>query len=258
MELLQEMNIIQITYALFLVGFGYFISRWISAAIEKSMNNHFNRHQTMIARRLMFYTIFLLFIISALHQLGFKLSVLLGAAGIFTVAIGFASQTAASNLVSGIFLLFERPFKVGDLIEVGSTFGYVEAIDLLSTKVKTVDNILVRLPNETLIKSAISNLSYFKTRRGEIIIGVAYDCDVDLAKKILLDLAQAHELVLKKPEASVIINQFADSAINLKFTFWTKTADVFNVRNELREQIKQQFDKEKIEIPFPQLHLHQA
>jgi len=252
---IQWMHLI---HAFILLIFGYAFSRWLSNAFERSMNSRFSRHQTMIARRLIFYGLFILFIISSLHQLGFELGVILGAAGIFTVAIGFASQTAASNLISGIFLLFDKPFKVGDLIEVNGFTGNIESIDLLSTKITTPDNTLVRMPNETRIKSAISNLSYYKTRRGEVLIGVAYESNVDLIKGLLIQIAVQHQQVLKKPEPSVIINSFADSAIELRLTFWTKADDVSSVRNQMRELVKQTFDKEKVDIPYPQITIHKA
>jgi small conductance mechanosensitive channel len=211
-----------------------------------------------LMRRLIFYVLFILFLISALNHLGFKLSVLLGAAGIFTVAIGFASQTAASNLVSGIFLLFEQPFKAGDTIQVNNITGTVDSIDLLSTKIKTADNLLVRLPNEALIKSNITNISYFPTRRFDIIIGVSYDSPIDKAKSLLIKLATEHKLILKTPEPRVIIENFADSAIELKLQAWTKNKDNLTAKNELKEEIKATFDKENIDIPFPQVTIHKS
>ena len=119
-----------------------------------------------------------MFCVSALRELGFKLSVLLGAAGVLTVAVGFASQTSASNIISGLFLLGERPFSVGDVIRVGSTTGEVLSIDLLSAKLRTFENLFVRIPNETLIKSEVTNLSRLPVRRLDLKIGIAYKEEV--------------------------------------------------------------------------------
>ncbi|MFN9975907.1 MAG: mechanosensitive ion channel family protein, partial [Phycisphaerae bacterium] len=113
----------------------------------------------------------------ALDSLGFDLKVLLGAAGILTVAVGFAAQTSASNLISGLFLMFERPFVVGNSIVIGDLRGEVVAIDMLSTKIRTFTNMMVRIPNETLVKSNIVNLSYFPIRRVDLEVGVAYSSD---------------------------------------------------------------------------------
>lgn len=193
-----------------------------------------------------------------MQHLGFKLSVLLGAAGVFTVAVSFASQTAASNLISGIFLLFEHPFKVGDTVEVKGINGVVDSIDLLSTKLKTPDNKLVRIPNEAMIKSEITNLSYFSTRRIDLIIAVAYECNIAQVKTMLLNIADNCDKVLKEPGPNVTIDNFANSAVELKFMVWVNTADLSIARNALQEVIKQQFDQEGIETPPPQVTVHRV
>lgn len=245
-------KMVNTVYALGLFVFGYFIAKRLGIFVERTLSKRFSRHQTMLIRRTVFYSIFTIFAITSLQHIGFKLSVLLGAAGVFTVAISFASQTAASNLISGIFLLFEHPFKVGDTVEVKGITGVVDSIDLLSTKLKTLDNKLVRIPNEAMIKSEITNLSYFSTRRLDIIVAIAYDCDISQVKAILIDIAEQSEQVLKDPAPNVIINNFANSAIELKFMVWVNTAEVSATKNILQETIKQQFDKAGIESPTPQ------
>lgn len=257
MTFLTEIDWLHLSYAFLLATMGYFIARQLSRITDKTMSKRFSRHQASLAKRLVFYLIFLIFIISALQQLGFKMTVLLGAAGVFTVALSFASQTAASNLVSGIFLLFEHPFKVGDVIQVKGLTGTVDSIDLLSTKILTADNMRIRIPNESIMKSDITNMSYFNKRRVDIIISVAYATDIEQAKTILIGLAKSHEKVLSKPLPDVIIDKFADSAIELKFMVWAKTTEVASVKNQLHELIKKEFEVAGIEMPFPQLTLHQ-
>ncbi|CEG58542.1 mechanosensitive ion channel family protein [Legionella fallonii] len=239
-------------YALCLFTLGYFIAKRLSLFAERATSKRFSRHQTMLIRRSVFYSIFVIFAVTSLQHVGFQLSVLLGAAGVFTVAISFASQTAASNLISGIFLLFEHPFKVGDTVEVKGISGVVDSIDLLSTKLKTSDNKLVRIPNEAMIKSEITNLSYFSTRRLDIIVAVAYDCNITQVKTMLMDIADQCEHVLKDPAPNVTINNFANSAVELKFMVWVYTSEVSATRNELQETIKQQFDSAGIETPVSQ------
>lgn len=213
----------------------------------------------MLIRRFVFYSIFAIFSITSLQHVGFQLSVLLGAAGVFTVAISFASQTAASNLISGIFLLFEHPFKVGDTVEVKGINGVIDSIDLLSTKLKTSDNKLVRIPNEAMIKSEITNLSYFSTRRLDIPVAVSYNCSIAQVKALLLDIADKNTSVLEDPAPNVTINNFANSAVELKFMVWVNTADVSGTRNILQETIKHQFDDAGIETPTaPQFTFQRA
>lgn len=245
-------KIVNTVYALCLVVLGYFIAKRCSILAERAFIKKFSRHHTMLIRRTIFYSVFTIFAVTGLQHVGFKLSVLLGAAGVFTVAISFASQTAASNLISGIFLLFEHPFKVGDTVEVKGIVGVVDSIDLLSTKLKTSDNKLVRIPNEAMIKSEITNLSYFSTRRLDLMVEVAYECDITRVKSMLLDIAEQCNQVLKDPEPTVSINNFANSAVELKFMVWVSTPDISITRNVLQEMIKQQFDRAGIEIPMPQ------
>lgn len=249
--LLNEAKLLNFAYAMGLLIFGYLLAKRLSQLVERAMHTHFSRHHVMLVRRGIFYILFLMFCVSGLQHLGFNLSVLLGAAGVFTVAISFASQTAASNLISGIFLLFERPFKMGDNIEVNGVNGVVESIDLLSTKLKTGDNKLIRIPNETLIKSEIVNLNYFSIRRIDLLINVAYSCNITQVKTLLLAIAENAQHVLKDPAPSILINRFADSAVEFKFMVWVATAEISTVKNELQEEIKQQFEAAGIEMPLP-------
>lgn len=245
-------KMVNTVYALCLFVLGYFIAKRLSMLAERAFSKKFSRHQIMLVRRSVFYSIFTVFAVTSLQHVGFQLSVLLGAAGVFTVAISFASQTAASNLISGIFLLFEHPFKVGDTVEVKGIVGVVDSIDLLSTKLKTPDNKLVRIPNEAMIKSEITNLSYFSTRRLDIIVAVAYDCNITQVKSMLIDIAEQSERVLNDPAPNVTINNFANSAVELKFMVWVHTPEVSATRNSLQETIKQQFDSAGIETPVSQ------
>lgn len=249
MTALNSTNLFNIACAFGLLLVGYFLARRISSLIERAMLSRFSRHHVMLISRGGFYLIFLIFFVSSLQHLGFNLSVLLGAAGVFTVAISFASQTAASNLISGIFLLFERPFKMGDSIEVNGISGVVESIDLLSTKLKTSDNKLVRIPNEKLIKSDITNVNFFDTRRIDILLNLSYQNDITVVQSLLLAIAKDCPQALQNPEPSVIINQFTDSALTLKFMIWANTAHVTPVKNHIQENIKRQFDKNGIEMP---------
>ncbi|KTD08479.1 mechanosensitive ion channel family protein [Legionella jamestowniensis] len=258
MPLFEPDKLLNIVYALSIFLIGYFVAKRIAIVTERSIGNRFSRHHTLLMSRLIFYFIFTIFFIASLQHLGFQLSVLLGTAGILTVAISFASQTAISNLVSGVFLLIEHPFKVGDTVEIKGINGIVDSIDLLSTKLKTPDNKLVRIPNEAMIKSEITNLSYFSTRRIDLIIAVAYECDIAQVKTMLLTIADNCDKVLKDPAPNVTIDNFANSTVELKFMVWVNTADLAIARNLLQEIIKQQFDLEGIEAPPPQITVHRV
>lgn len=213
-------------------------------------------HRATLIKRITFYTVFGLFFAQALTGLGFDLSLLLGAAGILTVAIGFASQTSASNLISGLFLLGERPFAVGEVIRIGSTTGEVLSIDLLSAKLRTFDNLFVRVPNETLIKSEITNLSRFPIRRVDVLVGVAYKEDLNHVMDVLHEVAVNNPLCLQEPEPRIIFQGYGDSSLNFQFSVWAARERFLELRTGIQVEIKEAFDAHNIEIPFPHRTLY--
>lgn len=176
--------------SLFLLLLGLLLASLAGRSAGSLLADRASRHQSAMIRRLVFYLVFLLFAMAALREAGFSLDVVLGAAGILTVAVGFASQTSASNMISGLFLLMEKPFQIGDFIEVDATIGEVVGIDLLSVKLRTPDNLYVRIPNETLIKTQVVNRSRFPIRRLDLTVGIAYAEDVERVEALLLQLAE--------------------------------------------------------------------
>jgi small-conductance mechanosensitive channel len=212
--------------------------------------------RAMIIRRAGFYGIAGLFVVSALSELGFDLGVLLGAAGILTVAIGFASQTSASNVISGLFLLGERPFSVGDVIRVNGITGEVLSVDLLSVKLRTFDNLFVRIPNETMIKTEVTNLHGFAIRRVDLQVGVAYKEDLRTVQDVLLEVAEQNPLCLEEPAPVLIFQGYGDSAVNYQFSVWAQTERYLELRNSIPVEVKEAFDERGIEIPFPHRTLY--
>jgi len=211
-----------------------------------------------MARRATFYVVFGMAVAAALDQLGFDLTVLLGAAGVLTVALGFASQTSASNLISGLFLMLEGSVAVGDVLKVGDTTGEVVSVDLLSVKLRTFDNLLVRVPNESLVKAEITNLTRFPIRRIALKVGVAYREDLDRVRRVLQSVAEAHPAVLREPAPKLLILGFLDSAIDLQFNAWTRREAFWDVQTDLYQAVREAFAAEGIEIPFPQRTLSAA
>lgn len=248
--------------AAFLLALGYLLGKVMSWAAVNVARRYTGQQGTMIARRAAFWLVMGAAAASALSQLGFDVSVLLGAAGILTVAIGFASQTSASNLISGLFLIGERPFSVGDVIRVGGTTGEVLSVDLLSVKLRTFDNLFVRVPNESLIKSEIVNLTRFPIRRLDLSIGVAYKEDVSRVRRTLMAVAEKNPLCLAEPAPQFIFKSFGESALDIQFSVWVKRELFLDLMNSIQEEIKLTFDAEGIEIAYPhrdvQLILPQA
>lgn len=252
MAMMTNDRVFMLLRALILVSIGFLVARTVSSAALRVVGKFLDAQQRMILSRAVYYVLLTLFMISALHELGFSLSVLVGAAGILSVAIGFASQTSASNLISGLFLIAERPFSVGDVIKLGDTTGEVLSIDLLSVKLRTFDNLYVRIPNETVIKSEVITLTKFPIRRIDLQLGVAYKEDISKVRELLFALAEDNPLALEEPKPVFLFQGFGDSAVNLQFSVWVKTEQFLELKNSIQEEIKIAFDQAGIEMPFPQ------
>lgn len=248
---LSSEKIWSVVRAIILVTVGAIVAKLVSSTLTKTVGEKMDNHRAMLLKRGSYYLILLLFLVSALRELGFNLSVLLGAAGVFTVAIGFASQTSASNLISGLFLMAERSFTIGDVIRVGTTTGEVLAIDLLSVKLRTFDNLFVRIPNETLIKSEVTTLTRFPIRRLDIMVGVAYKEDLKKVRTVLGEVADKNPLCLEEPKPLYIFQGFGESSLDIQYSVWAKREKFLELKNSIHEEIKNAFDEQGIEIPFP-------
>ncbi len=237
---------------------GFALAWMISKGIDRVLAQRGTAQQRLLARRGTFYVTTVVTVVGALNEMGVHLGALMGAAGILTVAIGFASQTAASNIISGVFLLAERSFQVGDVLRIGEVTGIVTSIDLLSIRLQTFDNLMVRVSNEMLIKTLFTNLSHHPIRRLDLQLSVDYDTDLSHVRKILCNVSDIEPMCLDEPEAQVIFKGFGESAMNLQFSTWTTRENYIQVRSIVPERVKQAFDAEGIKIPFPQRVIHAA
>jgi small-conductance mechanosensitive channel len=253
---LKVSHLYTLTQALILFIVGYFIAKTISSGIEKIVEKKMTTHGVFLLKRTVFYTLLALFSLSALKHVGIDLTILLGAAGIFTVAIGFASQTSASNLISGLFLMVERPFSIGDVIKVNEILGEVISIDLLSVKLRTFDNLFVRIPNESMIKSAVTTMTKYPIRRADLKLGIAYKEDIENVRGVLLKIAEKNVICLEEPAPLFILTGFGSSSVDIQFSVWSKRENFLTLKNEMYQNIKKAFDEQGIEIPFPHISLY--
>jgi small-conductance mechanosensitive channel len=182
---------------------------------------------------------------------------LFASAGFLGIVVGFAAQEAFSNIISGIFIAIFNPFRVGDKIEASAQYGTVEDITLRHTVIKTPDNERVIVPNTKIVNDNIKNYSIIDEKsRYRVDIPISYRDDIDRAKEIILEEADAHELT-KKGESTVITKNLADSGVILELRLWSHDrADAWQAGTDLRETIKKRFDEEDITIPFPQRTIH--
>lgn len=246
----------KIVLCLLLLVIGLPLFQLLGYLIRKGLKKKVTDQAVMLLSKGVVYIGSLIIILTVLQQAGVKLGTLLGAAGIAGVAIGFAAQTSLSNLISGIFLVWERPFQVGDALQAGSDMGVVYSIDLLSIQLRTYDNKLIRIPNETLIKNSFTNITRFPIRRMDIDIGVAYKEDVERVMKLLKEVADLNPYCLDEPEPVIIFKGFGDSALEILFAPWFAKTDYVKLRNSLLIEVKRRFDEEGIEIPFPHRTLY--
>ncbi|MBU0568555.1 mechanosensitive ion channel family protein [bacterium] len=231
---------------------------WISKIVRTYITKHSGAQQGMMAGKIVLYSGVVVIAIAFLKELGIPLTHLLGAAGILGLALGFASQTSISNIISGLFLVAEGPFIIGDVITVDNTTGVVLSIDTLSIKLRTFDNRFVRIPNETILKSQVINVTRFPIRRIDLKIGVAYKEDISRVRDILLDIACKNLLCLREPEPLVIFTGYGTSSIDILFAVWVEKTNWLKAKNSLMEKVKKRFDEEGIEIPFPHLSIYKG
>ena len=198
-------------------------------------------------------------IIIALDSLGVNVMPFIAGAGVAGIAIGFAARDTLSNLIAGILLIIDRPFEVGDRIEVwsaplgSSTWGDVIDIGLRATKIKTTDNIVIIIPNNEIMLRDIINYTTISERiRVRINIGIAYDADIQKAKDIILEVADSAQWVSKDPPPKVVVRKFGESSVDLQLRVWIKDARRrMNTISYVTDAVKASFDEHGLEIPYP-------
>lgn len=172
------------------------------------------------------------------------------------VGVGLAVQGSLANFAGGVLIILTRPFKVDDFIEAQGVSGVVEDIHIIYTIVRTLDNKVISLPNGALANGTIINYSTKDTRRVDLTFSVSYESDYKKAIKILSELADRHELVLKDPEPFCRLSEHADSSLKIVLRLWVNSGDYWTVYFDLLEQVKVKFDEENIVIPYNQLDVH--
>ena len=235
----------------------FVIGRYIINLLMKGLNKVFDKYEidaslstflTSFSRALLFVLLF----ISIATQVGMELTsfiAILGAAGL---AVGLALQGSLSNFAGGVLILIFKPFKVGDTIEAQGTLGAVESIDILYTKVRNFDNRVVTIPNGALANNSIVNLSQKPTRRVEMAIGVAYGTDLKKTRQVILSTLGKDERIHADPEPVVKFTSFGDSSLDLVVRCWADAGDLWPVYWDNMEALKEAFEANDIEIPFPQ------
>lgn len=230
---------------------GLILARVIAGILIGPWRGRMTPQAQLLIRKGTTYIAGLLIIVMIMSEFGVNLTTMIGAAGIAGIAIGFAAQTSLSNFISGLFLIWEKPFQVGDVVSVSGQKGVVDSIDLLSLTLRTFDNLSVRIPNETLVKTEVINITRFPIRRFDILLGVGYSEDPEKIIEVLRDIATRNHLVLDEPEPLVAFTGFGESQLDFTLGVWHEREDFVALRNLILSDIKKRFEAEGIEIPFP-------
>jgi len=189
--------------------------------------------------------------IAVLQRLGVQTTSIIAVLGAASLAVGLALQGTLSNVASGIMLLVLRPYRVGDVVDVGGMAGTVQRLDLFTTQLSNANNHKIVIPNSKVLSDPLTNLTGQQTRRIEINFGVGYGDDLNKARCVLADMAAAHEKVLDDPHPWTGVTGLLDSAVQVTLHAWVKVEDWWQTQADLMQGGKEALDAAGIEIPFP-------
>jgi small conductance mechanosensitive channel len=267
-EFIDQVVLILSTYGLKVVGavavllVGLMIAGWARRIVTKllSRSERVDPMLTGFFASLAKYLVLAITVIAVLNQFGVQTASLIAVLGAAGLAIGLALQGTLSNVAAGVMLLFFRPFKIGDYINASGITGTVKSVGLFVTELATPDNVHIVAPNAQLWGTAIHNYSHNDTRRVDLVVGVAYEDDVEKALEILLDMGKADERVHADPEPFAAVAALADSSVNVTLRVWCDADNYWPLKFDLTKAIKASLDREGISIPYPQsqVHLSQA
>ncbi|HKL43484.1 MAG TPA: mechanosensitive ion channel domain-containing protein [Clostridia bacterium] len=242
----------QVVFAVIILVVGLWAIKFIVNLIKKAMEKKgVDKAIISFSSNLLSMLLKVVLLISIAGTFGFQTTTLVGILSALAFAVGLALQGSLSNFAAGVMILLFKPFKIGDYVEAAGHDGTVQEIEIFNTILATVDNKKIIIPNSQVYSSSITNYSHYDKRRVDLEIGVDYDSDIKQVKKSLENICNNHELVHKDPAPFVRLGTLADSSINFKIRVWTDTPNYWGVYFDLTETIKENFDNENIEFPYP-------
>ncbi|KDE55402.1 mechanosensitive ion channel family protein [Methanoculleus sp. MH98A] len=247
-----DITVESLLYFAVILTVGVIIARIVAINVRRILAERLPVNERELLAKLVYYGIIVWAFVVALPQLEFDLSGLLVAGGVAGIVIGFASQSVVSNLISGLFLMFEHPIRIGDNINVADVAGSVEDIRVLSTVIKTYDGIYIRIPNEKVFTSNITNYVHNAARRFTYEIRIRHQDDANEAIRIAKEVIETHPFALKNPAPSVFVDNLGDYSVNLTAYIWAPARNWWEVRTDLLWKIKVALEENGIEVPFPQ------
>lgn len=247
----------------FLLGLAIGVGVLVAFRMVRFLLGRFLRHRVS-SRALLWsgktvsYLGLLVAVLVVLDVAGLDLTAILGAAGIAGIALGFAAQTSIANIISGLFLVSEKSFSAGDVIKSGEVVGVVTSIDLLSVKLRTFENQQIRLPNESLIKNTLTNLTRFPVIRLNVRLTVGRDQDLEALRDLLKEAAAGIREVLLEPEPFFMVDSFEEDGIKVLLGLWVRIEDQVKVRNSIYVAIQRAFTREGLSSPFKRVEISEG
>jgi small-conductance mechanosensitive channel len=226
--------------------------------LRRALKERMSRGHLEILVKVVYYGIIAVAAMVALALLGVNLSGLMVAGGIAGIVLGFASQRIVGNLISGLFLIVERPITIGNQVNIDGVMGFVEDINIFSTIIRTYDGLFIRLPNEKVFTTGITNYVANVARRFEYVIGIRYSDDAERAMRIIGRLVEAHPFALINPPPEIFVDNLGESSVDIVVRVWGPVSVWYEVKKALLWEIKKSLEAEGIEIPFPQRVIWQA
>lgn len=254
------------TYGLSVVGaiiifiVGWIVAGWVAGSIRRKAekSERFDTTLGSFFASLAKYAILTFTLIAVLSRFGVETTSFVALLGALGLAIGFALQGTLSHIASGVVLIIFRPFKIGDFVETAGVAGTIKAIGLFTTELSTGDNVQLIVPNGAVWGSTIKNFSRNTTRRVDLVMGIGYGSSIDHAIKTMNDIIKSDNRIHGDPAPFFAVGELAESSVNIIVRVWSNASDYSSIKFDLTKQFKEAFDKEGIDIPYPQTVVHRA
>jgi len=251
------------TYGLKIIGalltliIGRILAGWARRAVRKGLSRaRVDEAVISFTASLVYYLVLIFAVMSALKKFGVETASIMAVLGAAGFAVGFALQGSLSNFAAGVMLLLFRPFRVGEVIDAAGVVGKVTQMRMFTTVLLTPDNVRVIVPNGKLFGDTIRNITAEPTRRVDMSVGIGYGAPLEKAMTVIAGLLHDDPRVLDDPAPQIAVGELADSSVNILVRPWCRTEDYWGVLLDFQKNVKEAFDREGIEIPFPQLVVH--
>ena len=250
-------NLPKFIAALVILLVGLWLSKFICKIVIKAMKKtNADPTVTEFLKSILNIVLKVLVVITAISTLGFDMTSIIASLAAAAVAIGLALQDSLSNVASGVLIILNKKFKVGDYLETEGLTGTVIRIEMMNTVLKTYDNKEIIIPNSNLMSNNITNHFAFDERRVDLNVGISYEDDIDKARAILWNIIRSKKEILQENQNQIIVNDLGESSVEISVKVWCKSDDYWNVLADMKESIKKSFDENGISIPYNQIDVH--